>query len=234
MISDGIDSLTADTSDSEYPVSNLLDIYPQKRWQSLSSTSVLTILTTPSVSGIFICGTNAEAYIVTVKSIALALYETHTGTIANGRLFLLFDSTYSVNSVRIDITLVTSGPEGEDVYAGILRCGSVLDLPDPQYGLKSERQDFSIKSEFSNGGLYVYKRQTPRAYELSLTLTHAEFEELDDLYDTVGSAPFPFLLAEEINRPDYWSGFFHVVDPPSGSYAYPTFIDCSLSLREAV
>lgn len=236
-----ISSLEADTEAPEYPASNMLDDKPLKVWKGQASSGYFTIVTSGAVNGLFLCNTNADSYTMVVSNLAgTSTYETRDGDyyktrdndFTGGRVFIEFVNTYAV-PVKITLSVVQSHPISV-AYAGILRCGIVLDLPDPQYGLKSERQDFSIKSEYSNGGMYVYKRQTPRMYDLSMILTHAEFESLDGLYNAIGSAPVPILISESIERPDYWSGFFHVIDPPSGGYAYPNHIDCSLSLREAV
>lgn len=231
----GIYGLTVSTNETEYPASNLLDIYTQRLWKSTESTSTITITTDSAVSGLYLGNTNAEAYTIEIKSIGgSTVYETHTGQISGGRLFFEFDSSYQLLNVEIEIQLMTPGPEGGNVYAGILRCGDFITLPDPQYGLKTQREDFSIKESLSNGGLYVNKRYTPRAFELSLLMTYPEFESLDEIYDAIGSNPLAMLLAEDIDNDDFWSGFFHIMESPTGSYSFYNMVDCSLQLREAV
>lgn len=228
-----ISGISAASEDSEYPATNMLDEKPQKIWKSENEADTITItpISGGKISGVFLGNTNAAYYTLFVRhSSGSPTYEEHSGAISNNQIMVVLDAEYSSGEI-IDISV--AGGTGY-VYAGVCVCGELLSFPDPNYGLKSERVDFSIKNEFSNGGLYVYKRSTPRGYDLSIVLTHSEFAAIDEIYNAIGMAPVPILLSENISQPDYWSGFFHIIEPPSGSYSYPTMVDCSISLREAV
>jgi hypothetical protein len=62
----------------------------------------------------------------------------------------------------------------------------------------------------------------------------ADYDLLDNLYLANGSFPLGMLLSDNINLDDQWSGFFHINDPPSGTYEYLTHTNCSISVKEAV
>lgn len=236
-----IDGVVASSSNPDYPVWNLLDSKPLKVWKGTSPSGSLEITTSGTVNSLFLCNTNAETFTMTVKNVAgTVTYETQTGSyfesgvsdFTGGRIFLEFANSYSA-PVKVTITLMKEDLI-DDIYAGILRCGLAVSLPDPAYGLKYERQDYSVKSEFSNGGLYVYKRQTPRSYDINILATYNQFKSLDSLYNLIGSTPVAMLISEGLNDTDYWSGFFHILDPPTGSYSFYNLVDCSLSIREAI
>ncbi|MEI6259261.1 MAG: hypothetical protein WCR46_05060 [Deltaproteobacteria bacterium] len=229
---DCIYSLSANSFDAEYPVANLLDDHPSKVWKAVAgvTTAILTIVTTGAVAGIHIAGTNAISGTVYVKnSTETVTHETHTLAGTFGQFFVKFDAVYA-STLHIIVSLTS----GTTVYAGICRAGTLLSFPNPQYGLTQKRHDYSIKKELSNGGLYIYNRHTPRQYDLSFLMTYSEYNTIDALFIANGSIPLAFLIADEIDSDDQWSGFFHIVDPPSAGYEYHSHLKCSFTLQEAV
>lgn len=230
---DCISTIAAGSEDADYPVGNLQDNHPQKVWKAAAgvTTAVVSIVTTTaSVAGLHVTGTNATSGTVTVKdSTEVTTYETHSLSGSWGRFFVKFNSTYT-EVLHITVSLTAAAT----VYAGVCRCGTLIDLPDPQYGLKQQRQDYSIKKELSNGGLYVYNRNMPRKYDLSFIVPTADFDTIDNLFLANGSLPLAFLLSDNINLDDQWSGFFHMMEPPFGGHDYLTHTAFGLSLQEAV
>lgn len=229
---DRIYSLSASSFDAEYPVANLLYDHPSKVWKAASgvTTAVVTIVTTGTVAGIHIAGTNAVSGSVAVKnSTETITHETHAISGTFGQFFVKFDATYTA-----DLHVIVSLTADTTVYAGICRSGTLISLPNPQYGLTQKRQDYSIKKELSNGGLYIYNRHIPRQYDLSFLLTYAEYNTIDALFIENGSIPLAFLIADDTDSDDQWSGFFHIVDPPSANYAYFSHLTCGFTLKEAV
>ena len=230
---DCINTTTTDSEDTDYPVENLSDNHPQKIWRAATDvlTATLSIVTsTTSVSGLCIAGTNAVSGTVTIKdSTEVTTYETHNLSGTWGRFFVKFNFTYTENlHIIVELTAATT------VYAGILRCGTLIDLEDPQYGMKQQRQDYSIKKELSNGGLNIINRNMPRQYDLSFISVHANYDALDNLFLANGSFPLAILISDNLNLDDQYSGFFHIIDPPSGTYDYITHTGCSITLKEAV
>lgn len=61
-----------------------------------------------------------------------------------------------------------------------------------------------------------------------------EFEMIDALFDENGSHPLAMLIGEGLSADNKWSGFFHIDEPPSADYGYPSHTDCSMTIKEAV
>ena len=230
---DSISTISADTFDSDYPAANLLDDHPQKMWKAGTgeTTAVLTVVTDGAdISGLFLGGTNATSGSIAVKDTSeVTTFETVTLASTWSRYFVKFSTTYSV-PLHIIITLTASA----EVYAGVIRAGAFISTPDPKYGLKQQREDYSIKKELSNGGLYVFNRNKPVTYDLSFLMLHATYDLIDDLFYINGSLPLAFLLSDNIGLDNQWSGFFHITNPPSSSYDSPDLTNCSIALKEAV
>ena len=230
---DGISSVSAGSYDANYPAVNVMDNHPQKFWRAAAgvTTAVLTLVTTSAgAAGLCIAGTNAISGTVTVKDITeTTTLETHSLSGAWGRFFVKFNVAYAqILHILVSLTAPVT------VYAGICKAGPFISTHDPQYGLKQKRNDYSIKEELSNGGLYVYNRNKPREYDLTFIIPSAEVDLLDNLFLANGSLPLGIFLSDNINLNDQWSGFFHITDPPSGQYDYYTHAGVSLSLKEAV
>jgi hypothetical protein len=230
---DCISSITADTSDPNYLAANLLDNHPQKVWKAGTgeTTAVLTVVTNGgSVSGLHIAGTNAISGTVAVKDTSEATtFETQSISGTWGRFFVKFNTTYAV-----PLHIIVSLTAPVEVYAGVCRSGTFISTADPQYGLKQKRNDYSIKKELSNGGMYIFNRNIPRDYDMTFIIPIAEADLLDNLYLANGSLPLAFLLSDNINLDDQWSGFFHITEPPSIQYDYFTHTGVSMIIKEAI
>jgi hypothetical protein len=230
---DCISSITADTSDPAYPAVNLLDNHPQKAWKAGTgeTTAVLTVVTNGGyVSGLHIAGTNALSGTVVVKDTSeVTTFETQSISGTWGRFFVKFNTTYVV---PLHIIISLTAPV--EVYAGVCRCGTFISTADPQYGLKQKRNDYAIKKELSNGGMYIYNRNMPRQYDVTFIIPVAEADLLDNLYLANGSLPLAFLLSDNIGLNDQWSGFFHITEPPSSQYDYFTHTGVSMIIKEAI
>jgi hypothetical protein len=233
---DCISSVVAQTSDADYPDENMLNEHPQKPWKAEAGTGytcVVRLITDGSaVSGVGIFNTNATAITVWVKNADETVdYETHSLTSVYGRYFLEFTSSYNeVLHVTISLTTPTT-----TAYIGCARCGPFISIPNPKAsGVNFGRDDYSIKHELSNGGLYIFKRNTPRSFSLSFDMLQTEFETIDALFDITGSHPMAMLVAENMADDNKWCGFFHIAEPPAADYAYPQHTGCSIDLKEAV
>lgn len=230
---DRIVSVTAITEDAAYPDDNMLDEHPQKMWRAASgnTTDGFKIITSNlAVHGVGIFATNAKSGSVTVMDEAESVtYESFVLSNTWNRFFVLFATEYT-EILHIDVELTAD----DTVYAGVVRCGDFVSMPNPLSGLGQSRDDHSIKQELSNGGLYIHKRNTPRRYDVSLDLTKEEFLDLDELYNLIGRAPVAMLLADGLGDDDLWSGFFHIGDPPTGKHVRPSGVKATVELREAV
>ena len=230
---DCVTNITADSQDSNYPAVNLLDDHPKKLWKALMdvTTASLAIVTSAeSVAGLHISGTNAVSGTLTIKDATEAVtYETHALSGNWERFFIKFNTTYT-EILHITVSLTASNT----IYAGVLRCGTLISLPDPQYGLQQQRKDYSIKKELSNGGMNIILRDMPRGYDLSFIVSMAIYDSMDNLFLANGSVPVAVLISDNINLNEQWCGFFHIVDPLQGSYTDLNFTNFSMSLREAI
>ena len=230
---DCISSITANHYDPAYPAANLLDNHTQKAWKAGAgeTTAVLTVITNGGdVSGLHLAGTNALSGTVTVKDTSeVTTFETQSISGTWDRFFVKFNTTYAV-----PLHFIVSLAAPVEVYAGVCRCGTFISTADPQYGLKQKRNDYSIKKELSNGGMYIYNRNMPRQYAVTFIIPVAEADLLDNLYLANGSLPLAFLLSDNIGLNDQWSGFFHITEPPSSQYDYYTHTGCSMTIKEAI
>ena len=232
-----IDTLTAGSVDASYPASNLQDAHPQKAWKAVAgvTTAVLSIVTTAaSVAGLHIAGTNATSGTVAVKnSSGVTTYETHALSGAWGRFFVKLNTTYAE---VLHITISLTAPA--TVYAGVLRCGTLIAFNDPLIDPAQQRDDYSIKKELSNGGLNIILRNMPRKYDLSFMAPKAQYDSIDNLYLANGSLPVGILLSDNMYLAgvgDQWSGFFHVMDPPGGKFNNGLlYTGWSITIKEAV
>lgn len=241
---DRISSITALSYDADYPVANMLDDHPQKPWKAAAgmgtptpTTSGITVITDGgAVSGIGIFGTNVTSGTVAVKNaLETITYETHSISGTLGRFFVQFGIEY--NAV-MHIVVALSAPAGSyagELYIGVVRCGSLISIPNPKTsGVNFGRDDYSVRHELSNGGLYVAKRNTPRKFELSFAMLQTEFDDIDAVFDANGSNPLPMLIAEDMDDDNKWCGFFHIAEPPTADYAYQRHTNCTMVLKEAV
>lgn len=233
---DCISTVVAQTSDPDYPADNILNDHPQKPWKAEAGTGytcVIRLITDGSiVSGMGLFNTNATAIRVWVKDAAETTdYETHNISSAYGRYFLQFDDDYTeVLHVTIELTTPTT-----TAYVGCARVGPFISIPNPKAsGVNFGRDDYSIKHELSNGGLYVFKRNTPRKLSLSFDMLQSEFDTIDAIFDETGSHPVAMLIAEGMTDDNKWCGFFHISEAPTADYAYPQHTGCSIDLKEAI
>jgi hypothetical protein len=239
MYPDCIASISALSADPDYPVSNMLDDHPQKSWKTVAdfgppapvSSSITVVTDGSAAAGIALFNTNVTSGTVLVKnSTGATTYETHSISGTYGRFFVQFNSEYEeILSIVISLTAPTT------LYVGECRCGAFITIPNPKMsGLKFNRDDYSIKHELSNGGRYIFKRNTPRSFDLSFTMLQSEFETIDALFDENGSHPLAMLIGEGLSADNKWSGFFHIDEPPSADYGYPSHTDCSMTIKEAL
>jgi hypothetical protein len=218
---DNISTITADSEDSDYPVANVQDNHPQKVWKAASgvTTATLSIVTSASgAAGLHIAWTNATSGTVTVKnSTEVTTYETHSLSGAWGRFFAKFTTA---RTEVLHITVALTAPA--TVYAGVVRCGTLIAFKDPLRELTGGRKDYSIKKDLSNGGLSIALRNMPRAYQLSFIAEDAQYDTIDNLYLLRGSLPLAILISDNkyvAGSGDQWSGFFHILDPPDGKFS---------------
>jgi hypothetical protein len=75
----------------------------------------------------------------------------------------------------------------------------------------------------------------PRNFNLSWVLTRDTiYDDLDELYNVIGQNPLAMILCDSLNNPMKWCGYFHIIDPPSGSMTSPVYAMAGLQIREAV
>jgi len=230
---DCVDSVVGGSYDSNYPDVNVMDNHPQKKWMATEDVvdeDILIITTNDPINGIGIFNTNAHTVEIVVQNEAEdTTYETFNLTNTYQRFAAIFAQEYN-EILHIQINLVAD----ETVYVGVIKCGYFYDFIDPDYGLQQKREDYSVKEQLSNGGLYVYNRNKPRSYDISIVCLRTNASIIDNIFEMNGSLPLAMIVASNLNEDDLWSGFFHILDPPEIKHIMPLHSSVDFSIQEAI
>ena len=239
-------SVTASSENPNYPASNLLLGKVSKVWQSIAaaapvSTVTLNISVPAGVNnalGIF--GTNATSIAYAIKDV------TETTTYFSGTL----DTTpaspvrtfnrawleWASNGVALHIILTLTAPTTATYHeVGEIVVGTSVTIPDPLYGLGQGRINNQVVQKLAGGGRYVHDGSKPRAFSLSWIMDReTEFDDLDEIYETMGGKPLAMMLSDKLNNDFKWCGYFHMTSDPGATHSYPVKSPVNLDLEEAV
>jgi hypothetical protein len=197
--SDNVTNISASTTYSGYPVSNLQDDYLSSLWRAgVSATATLTV-TISKGSSLALYNTNATSIGVTVSSGGGYTTKSNLNGV-NGWFWL--DYTYSGTShtVTLDLTCDAS----QYACGGVLRAGSVITFNDPAPGITESSYDYSVEVPLSNGTNYFRKRPVVRNFtNLSIieTKTNA-FIFKYDIFDMIGPKPLAIRLVQNAGVSD--------------------------------
>lgn len=130
----------------------------------------------------------------------------------------------AVGSVTISSDLTSQTVTGiiNPIRLGILRCGSVLDMPNPQIGVSNPLVDYSTRRRLTNGG-YQYKQfNIGKSVGLSFILTNSKLKEFENFVRAYRSKPFSALFLDDMTSGQEpstrYSGFYYLQSAPETSF----------------
>lgn len=239
-------SVTASSENADYPATNLLIGQVSKVWRSVAAapqiaTQTLIIAVPAGVNNAFgIFGCNAISIAYAIKDV------TETTTYSSGTLDTTpaspartfnrawLEWTSNGNALHIILTLTASATATYH-EAGEIVVGEVVTIPDPQYGLGQGRINNQVVQRLAGGGRYVHAGSKPRSFSLSWIMEReTEFDDLDEIYETMGENPLAMMLSDYLDNDLKWCGYFHMASDPKASHDYPAYSPINLELEEAV
>ena len=145
-----------------------------------------------------------------------------------------FWQEYTEQTAAHTATIILTAGTGETVEAGIVKAGDMVTLVNPQYGVDKKPKSFSIKKELRNGALYTKAGEVVKEISYSMIMTHAQAEDVYDLFKNIDPDPFAMLIADSVSDDNLWAFFGAFNGEPSINFSYPTHADVSVSFLEAV
>lgn len=263
-VANRITTVTASDENGEYPASNLILGDVSKIYRSLyggivyvidnngktivddlgnnlvASSGDPVVLTVSVPQGVnnalSIFGANMQSVQVEVKDTSESTtYSDQTFDLDPGRKYnrLWCEWTNNDEALHIIITLQNPGTTYFEIAEIVV--GTIIQIPDPRYGLGQARENLQVIQKKAGGGFYIFDRPKPRSFDLSFLMDRElEFDDLDEIYEKMGQMPLSMLLSEITENNMKWCGFFHVMSPPKASHDYLKKSVITVSLREAV
>jgi len=237
---DRIQSISASSSASGFPVENLLDDWPQNIWKATSNTASITIEVGGSSDAIAMFNVNADTVTINVEDedqieIDLRVIDTYESLILDTpNIYREFFIEYPYKAVQHTITIELEAPEGDIVSAGIIRAGLSRTFSNPDYPLQETWQDYSIIKRTVTGRTYVVHK--PKARKLSgsfLAPFESDFLKFITLYRELDFKPFAWLVASDVDD-KHFAVFARFENPPSIRHAYPGYVVINFILEEVV
>lgn len=256
---DNISAITTNSQDASYPDDNVLTDYRTQvyksataisrdvAWDSATSWDGLThwastatatlpylsaTVTGPS-SGIAIINTNADEVHVVVTDIdaSTVLDAKYSPSDYASDLWIEYDRQVYTHTVKLTFL----PPSGSVVEVGCLRIGTVMEFPNPVYGLSENMVDTSIIHELNNGAIYYKQRDIIREYsgKIEVARDTSFFRFMRTLFAANGQAPLAWLIAEEMAEEAIWVVFGNMA-VPGGSHAYFQHSDIDFTIKESL
>ena len=244
-VADRTTSITASSTNSAYPVTNLSDDNAGTVWRSATGTPAianrtLTVALPAGVNNaIGLFGLNSDTVVVDVKNTAESTtYFTETFDLtpaSPARTWNRVWKEWTSNGLALHVVITLTAPATATYHeCAEVVAGAVVTLPDPQYGLKQSREDFSVKQELAGGGFYIHDGAKPRQFDLSWNmLRDTIYDDLDEIFEEMGSKPLAMLLSDNLNNDMKWCGYFHITDSPQANHASKTMSTVTCGIREA-
>jgi hypothetical protein len=141
---------------------------------------------------------------------------------------------YTYQSTAHTATVELQSITGTVVRGGTFIAGVGIDLPNPAYGLKEGRKDYSIKKELNNGAIYYRKRNIVRTFSGSIIVDRGtECKQVMDVFDQKGPEPFACLCVDDIDDKE-WAVYARFDTSPSADHSYPSKSIISFSFTEVI
>jgi hypothetical protein len=246
-------SITADSEDSNFPVSRLLDEHPKRQWKAASgvNSATLTADVVGGCSDIMISGTNAASAEVVVSDPNAIDWEAgidwETGVewaslpgaltasvIQRGQSQSLWIQLSNSVEIPCEVSIELTGPGGEAVCAGVV-VAAIADTyggRNPSYGMEHTRIDFGITAENSNGSFYYKKRDNVREFSVGGIALRSDAIRLLDTFDSLGSNPSAWKLTNADGNDFVIFGRYS--ESPQVNHIYYSHSEFSFSLIEVL
>lgn len=216
-----ITSVSADSEDSNFPASSLLNRSPKRIWKAVNgvSTATLTVETSAGVSSILIAGTNAlSVSIVGADPNAISWAESDEwaegdtwvspevnvsgSTIQRSRSQTVLVQLTTTVDIPVVLKITITCDISETVMAGVIMSGTPETFGGgvPKYGFEEGRKSLSINEENSNGSRYDKKRDILRTFSIKSRMKEASASMLLDIYEDVEFKGAGWKLTDEDNN----------------------------------
>ena len=241
-------NLTADSENENYPIDNVLDEHPKRKWKAASvGESTVQFSTASGNNCLAIFNTNATKAVITLTDPNGVEWEAgvewsnvdfagehELTTLQQGDSFSLwvdFNNTNSTISVSIKLTTTVAEP----VEVGIIRCGISNNIGvNPLRGVREGLIDYSIVKPLSNGAEFLKKRDIVRTFSGRLYLDRDRdfYNYMYAIAREVGQEPIAWKITD-LNLSD-WTVFGKLNAMPNGSHDDPSKTNISFNIREVL
>jgi len=231
-------SVSADTENSEYPATNVLDRVPSLPYQALDKAGTLTLNVAGGAEAVGLAGLNGVAVNIKVKdSSSQIVAETDIDLVGIDTYYKFFTQRvkprtrvgfvypYQSDAHQVIVTIDTGNDEimaecGVGGAGPLYRWRESTSL---SFGLV----DYSVKDRYSSGGKYYLKRDIVHKYsgKVRLDLNPDLFVWLDDLAQEIGEEPTFWWLTDQKNINHFtFAGFYEMPSASSDNrYGYATW-----------
>ena len=231
-----IQNITASSEDVAYPVTNLLDSHPKKKWKaadSLVSSVILNLTVSGTTGGLGMVGIVADAAAIHIEDPSgITWNDTVTwgnttwnegAGVAEDFVEFSQGDDYATlwaefeelkNSASITITLYKNSSNLGTIAAGVLVCGALTEFPNVLRPLNEGLKDYSIVRQLANGAEYYRRRDIVRTFSGSLRVMTADFwGMLRGVARTYGRIPLMYRVVATTGE---WVLYAKLSSMPSG------------------
>lgn len=137
-------------------------------------------------------------------------------------------------SIPFVATIQMLAPRGSTLYGGVIR-GAIAETyggRNPRYGLSTDRIDYSIKAENSNGSRYYFKKEIVRVFDWTAIMTDDNAFKIQDNFDEIGEQPTAWKLTDAAGSD--WVVFGAMNGAPKVSHAYLSHSEVSATIIEVL
>ena len=242
-----VNTITASSEDTNWPVSNLLDNYRVHPWKStetgsasltvsmLGGANAVAIFNVPGVDTIRVQVSNDTDGTVFDETYDQHVIDTYTAFFTNSA----FDypdlwAEYPYQTLDHTITITFTMVNTSDVVSvGVLRAGLAKEFREPESGIKEVLKDFSVVKELNNGAFYVRKRNIIRTFAGTFWSNRdRDFYVFRDLYQTIGQQPFAAKIVDDNSQ--NWNIFGRFSEPISGEHRQGNWSHINFSIEEVI
>lgn len=240
-----ITTIAADYEDGNFPVENLLDSRPKRKWSAggMVKNATLTVEMAGGCSDLAIFGTNARTVSATaedpcavtfhdsdaieggyvLKNTTISTTATTTVDENGDALWVQFSPAIGVPCV-VDINLTASG--ADTLYAGVIAGGTAETYGGAnfRYGAGVNLDDKSIVAQNSNGSRYYKKRSICRQVQLTALMLRTEADKLESAIRSDGAISSAWMLFSNVTATDMLFGW------PQFSRTYDNLLHDNINL----
>ena len=190
--------VSANNTDTNFPISNLAHPFLRRRWQSTSNTDVITIesLDAANITSIYTAYTNATSISVVFFGVDVLGYNSvpvgYDGfgvalNSANAGVSIPIDQVLHNDTIFTKIEITLTAPVGEKVYLGKVAIGVDYEVDPPESFWEEMFEDNSILSVSQAGQVLQEYNEPLRVWGFRVpTLERDEAREFQDQYQSAG------------------------------------------------